>query len=74
MIIKQDPLPGTALDAGSYVYLTDSIGPPAGGTGFSILPGANQAGPHRTTIHSDTDAALPYSGRLLACLATAARR
>jgi tRNA A-37 threonylcarbamoyl transferase component Bud32 len=29
VIMKQDPPPGTTLDPGSYVYLTDSIGPPA---------------------------------------------
>jgi hypothetical protein len=28
MIIKQDPLPGTALNTGTYVYLTTSVGPP----------------------------------------------
>jgi eukaryotic-like serine/threonine-protein kinase len=28
MIIKQDPLPGTALNMGTYVYLTTSVGPP----------------------------------------------
>jgi eukaryotic-like serine/threonine-protein kinase len=33
VIIKQDPPPGTTLAPDSYVYLTDSVGPPAGGTG-----------------------------------------
>src|SRR5215218_4965163 len=33
VIMKQDPPPGTRLAAGSYVYLTDSIGPPAENTG-----------------------------------------
>jgi tRNA A-37 threonylcarbamoyl transferase component Bud32 len=33
VIMKQDPPPGTTLDSGSYVYLTDSVGPPAEGTG-----------------------------------------
>jgi hypothetical protein len=28
VIAKQDPQPGTELDAGSYVYLTTSLGPP----------------------------------------------
>ena len=32
VIMKQDPPPGTTLAQGSYVYLTDSIGPPAEGT------------------------------------------
>jgi serine/threonine-protein kinase len=27
-IMKQDPSPGTRLDAGAYVYLTTSVGPP----------------------------------------------
>jgi eukaryotic-like serine/threonine-protein kinase len=30
VISEQNPQPGTALDAGSYVYLTTSIGPPEG--------------------------------------------
>jgi serine/threonine protein kinase len=29
VIMKQDPPPGTPLAPGSYVYLTDSVGPPA---------------------------------------------
>jgi eukaryotic-like serine/threonine-protein kinase len=33
VIMKQDPPPGTTLAPGNYVYLTDSIGPPADGTG-----------------------------------------
>jgi serine/threonine protein kinase len=33
VIIKQDPPPGTTLAPGSYIYLTDSVGPPAEGTG-----------------------------------------
>jgi eukaryotic-like serine/threonine-protein kinase len=33
VIMKQDPPPGTTLAPGSYVYLTDSVGPPAEGTG-----------------------------------------
>src|SRR5829696_9069555 len=33
VIMKQDPPPGTTLAPGSYVYLTDSIGPPAENTG-----------------------------------------
>ena len=33
VIMKQDPPPGSRLAAGSYVYLTDSIGPPAENTG-----------------------------------------
>ncbi len=33
LIMKQDPPPGTTLARNSYVYLTDSIGPPAEGTG-----------------------------------------
>jgi serine/threonine protein kinase len=33
VIMKQDPPPGTTLDPNSYVYLTDSIGSPAEGTG-----------------------------------------
>jgi tRNA A-37 threonylcarbamoyl transferase component Bud32 len=33
VVMKQDPPPGTTLAPGSYVYLTDSIGPPAEGTG-----------------------------------------
>jgi hypothetical protein len=28
MIMKQNPLPGTASDMGTYVYLTTSVGPP----------------------------------------------
>ena len=32
VVMKQDPLPGTPLAPGSYVYLTDSVGPPAEGT------------------------------------------
>jgi serine/threonine protein kinase len=32
VIMKQDPPPGTPLAPGSYVYLTDSVGPPAEGT------------------------------------------
>jgi hypothetical protein len=28
VIMKQDPPPGTTLDAGNYVYLTTSVGPP----------------------------------------------
>jgi serine/threonine protein kinase len=31
VIMKQDPPPGTTLAPGNYVYLTDSIGPPADG-------------------------------------------
>jgi eukaryotic-like serine/threonine-protein kinase len=31
-VMKQDPPPGTLLAPGSYVYLTDSVGPPAEGT------------------------------------------
>ena len=33
VIMKQDPPPGTTLAPNRYVYLTDSLGPPAGGTG-----------------------------------------
>jgi serine/threonine-protein kinase len=33
VIMKQDPPPGTRLAPGSYVYLTDSTGPPAENTG-----------------------------------------
>jgi eukaryotic-like serine/threonine-protein kinase len=33
VIMKQDPPAGTTLAPGSYVYLTDSVGPPAEGTG-----------------------------------------
>jgi len=33
LIMKQDPPPGTTLAPNSYVYLTDSVGPPAGGIG-----------------------------------------
>jgi hypothetical protein len=33
VVMKQDPPPGTMLDPNSYVYLTDSIGPPTEGTG-----------------------------------------
>jgi eukaryotic-like serine/threonine-protein kinase len=33
VIMKQDPPPGTSLAPGSYVYLTDSIGPSAENTG-----------------------------------------
>jgi tRNA A-37 threonylcarbamoyl transferase component Bud32 len=33
VIMKQDPPPGTTLAPGSYVYLTDSIGPSAENTG-----------------------------------------
>jgi eukaryotic-like serine/threonine-protein kinase len=32
VVMKQDPPPGTTLALGSYVYLTDSVGPPAEGT------------------------------------------
>src|SRR5215217_1450961 len=32
VVMKQDPPPGTTLAPGSYVYLTDSVGPPAEGT------------------------------------------
>jgi hypothetical protein len=32
VIMAQDPPPGTALTPNSYVYLTDSVGPPAGST------------------------------------------
>ena len=32
VVMKQDPPPGTPLAPGSYVYLTDSVGPPAEGT------------------------------------------
>jgi hypothetical protein len=32
VIMKQDPPPGTKLAPDSYVYLTDSLGPPAEGT------------------------------------------
>src|SRR5215218_3600945 len=32
VVMKQDPPPGTTLSPGSYVYLTDSIGPPAEST------------------------------------------
>jgi serine/threonine-protein kinase len=32
VIMEQDPPPGTTLAPGSYVYLTDSVGPPAEGT------------------------------------------
>jgi serine/threonine-protein kinase len=32
VIMKQDPPPGTPIAPGSYVYLTDSVGPPAEGT------------------------------------------
>jgi serine/threonine protein kinase len=32
VIMKQDPPPGTTLAPGSYMYLTDSVGPPAEGT------------------------------------------
>jgi hypothetical protein len=35
VIMKQDPPPGTTLAPGSYVYLTDSLGPPAEGTDAS---------------------------------------
>jgi serine/threonine protein kinase len=33
VIMKQDPPPGTTQDPDSYVYLTDSVGPPAENTG-----------------------------------------
>jgi serine/threonine protein kinase len=33
VVMKQDPPPGTTLFPNSYVYLTDSIGPPTEGTG-----------------------------------------
>jgi eukaryotic-like serine/threonine-protein kinase len=32
VVMTQDPPPGTPLAPGSYVYLTDSVGPPAEGT------------------------------------------
>jgi eukaryotic-like serine/threonine-protein kinase len=32
VVMKQDPPPGAPLAPGSYVYLTDSVGPPAEGT------------------------------------------
>jgi serine/threonine protein kinase len=32
VVMKQDPPPGTPLAPASYVYLTDSVGPPAEGT------------------------------------------
>jgi serine/threonine protein kinase len=32
VIMKQDPPPGTPLAPGSYVHLTDAVGPPAEGT------------------------------------------
>jgi tRNA A-37 threonylcarbamoyl transferase component Bud32 len=38
VIMKQDPPPGTTLDSGSYVYLTDSVGPPAENTGATQSP------------------------------------
>jgi serine/threonine protein kinase len=41
VIMKQDPPPGTTLSSNSYVYLTDSIGPPTEGTGGS--PSASTA-------------------------------
>jgi len=41
LIIKQDPPPGTKLDAGAYVYLTTSVGPPEeSGAGGGQEPGA----------------------------------
>jgi serine/threonine-protein kinase len=38
VIMKQDPPPGTTLDSGSYVYLTDSVGPPAENTDATQSP------------------------------------
>jgi eukaryotic-like serine/threonine-protein kinase len=47
MIMKQDPPPGTTLDAGTYVYLTTSVGPPdtsnAGGRQASGVTGSQHA-------------------------------
>ena len=40
VIMKQDPPPGTTLAPGSYVYLTDSVGPPATGTGGTQSAGS----------------------------------
>jgi serine/threonine protein kinase len=41
VVMKQDPPPGTTLDPNSYVYLTDSVGPPTEGT--SGTPSASAA-------------------------------
>ena len=41
VVMKQDPLPGTTVDPNSYVYLTDSVGPPTEGT--SGTPSASAA-------------------------------
>src|SRR5215210_812691 len=41
VVMKQDPPPGTTLDPNSYVYLTDSVGPPTEGT--SGAPSASAA-------------------------------
>jgi eukaryotic-like serine/threonine-protein kinase len=47
VIMKQDPPPGATLDAGAYVYLTTSVGPPdtgnAGGRQASGVTGSQQA-------------------------------
>jgi eukaryotic-like serine/threonine-protein kinase len=47
VIMKQDPPPGTTLDAGAYVYLTTSVGPPdignTGGRQASGVTGSQQA-------------------------------
>jgi serine/threonine-protein kinase len=49
-IIKQNPLPGTAPDMGTYVYLTTSVGPPEGRNA------AQQAGPQPNSFPSPTAA------------------
>ena len=48
VVMKQDPPPGTMLDPNSYVYLTDSVGPPTEGT--SGTPSASAASAQ--SVHS----------------------
>ena len=57
VISKQKPKPGTTLEAGSYVYLTTSLGPPEGGSS-----GGGQ-GPVPTETRYDPSAAVAAAVR-----------
>ena len=43
VVMEQDPPPGTTLDPNSYVYLTDSVGPPTEGTSGTPSASATSA-------------------------------
>jgi beta-lactam-binding protein with PASTA domain len=61
MIIKQNPLPGTAPDMGTYVYLTTSVGPPAESNAAQRMEPQPDSSPSPTATPTASPSASPAS-------------